>query len=719
MASDQARELRHQGINAAKSGQKDLARQLLQQSIRIEPRNEASWLWLASVARDSRERHFCLQKILEINPDNEQAQKALRTLEAQMASATAVPEKPSVSDHPQSAAQATTQEMMSQTPGVPIPTRDSVMHALEQIQPIVEEFQQVPPSDANWTKKTKGRAGERDVWILRGYVTAAAVAAMIVLCGAAYLFITSNNIVIGPNGIAFNPTKTPTPTVTLTPTPGSTPTPSMTPRVAPRASATIPPLAPTANVYSPQATDIYPAIFEAPLKNAVNLLESGNPDTALPTLEAERVNTAARFNPNPYYYEALAQAQLGNIEGALQTLEDAEARLEETPNDNYKPLIDAGFAAIYVMEAEAALKSGDRQDAQDFLDQAQERSESAAEGDPRLAAGHLLQARVLSLSGDYEGALEALDVGLAVPDLSYDTNLIIEKARVLMENGDYQEAADVAAFTLYLDPTIERAYQIQAEAALKEDKPGLAVLLLQGYRLYYPGSTVAYRLLGDARAAEGNLDLAVEAYTRALSAEQDPATTLAAYVGRAGVFARQHLYDLALDDFSEALKLGADDTVLFQRMQTAYLAQDYATVLRDSQSLAGSDEVPATEVAALHARALVEQAEAEGSTLTNDDLALVRNSLTSNNAAARATADEYLARARYLRGEYRDALTAIDAAIEDGDTAMRHYVRGLILEAQNERNEAIREFEWVLTWSTLYPFPARADVESRLEDLRR
>ncbi|MBE0689367.1 MAG: hypothetical protein IH587_04515, partial [Anaerolineae bacterium] len=289
MASDQARELRHQGINAAKSGQKDLARQLLQQSIRMEPHNEASWLWLASVARDPRERLFCLQKILEINPENEQALKALRMMEAQMEGSPSAPARttePKAAPAP--AAEISTQEMLSQMSGVPIPTRDSVIRAFEQAQPIIEEYRQIPQSDVRWSKKSKGRAGERDILLLRGYMTAGAVAAMLVVCGILYFVVSSNNIVIGPNGIAFNPTKTPTPTMTLTPTPGVTPTPSATPRIAPRPNATIAPLAPTANVYSPQATAIYPAIFEAPLKNAINLLESGNPEVALPTLAAER-----------------------------------------------------------------------------------------------------------------------------------------------------------------------------------------------------------------------------------------------------------------------------------------------------------------------------------------------------------------------------------------------------------------------------------------------
>jgi len=77
MASDGARDLRQRGIAAAKAGQREEARALLQQSIRIEPNNEAAWLWLASVARDAEERRFCLEKLLEINPTNEHALKAL------------------------------------------------------------------------------------------------------------------------------------------------------------------------------------------------------------------------------------------------------------------------------------------------------------------------------------------------------------------------------------------------------------------------------------------------------------------------------------------------------------------------------------------------------------------------------------------------------------------------------------------------------------------
>ena len=82
MADDQARDLRQQGIVAAKAGNKEEARRLLQKSIRLEPQSEPAWLWLASVARDPQERLFCIQKLLEINPQHELGRQALEAMQA-------------------------------------------------------------------------------------------------------------------------------------------------------------------------------------------------------------------------------------------------------------------------------------------------------------------------------------------------------------------------------------------------------------------------------------------------------------------------------------------------------------------------------------------------------------------------------------------------------------------------------------------------------------
>src|SRR5437016_3329546 len=80
MANEQAKQLLQQGIAAAKAGQPAEARQLLQQAVRSDPSSEAAWLWLSSVAKDDQERIFCLKKLLEINPNNENAIKGLQQL---------------------------------------------------------------------------------------------------------------------------------------------------------------------------------------------------------------------------------------------------------------------------------------------------------------------------------------------------------------------------------------------------------------------------------------------------------------------------------------------------------------------------------------------------------------------------------------------------------------------------------------------------------------
>jgi len=83
MGQESLNQLLHQGIAAARSGQRDVARSILQNVVRTDPRNEIGWMWLSSVASDDSERLFCLKKLLEVNPQNEFALKGLRALGAE------------------------------------------------------------------------------------------------------------------------------------------------------------------------------------------------------------------------------------------------------------------------------------------------------------------------------------------------------------------------------------------------------------------------------------------------------------------------------------------------------------------------------------------------------------------------------------------------------------------------------------------------------------
>jgi Tol biopolymer transport system component len=68
------------GIEAAQSGNKIIARHILEQVVSQDPENEMGWLWLASVVDTVEERRENLQRVLFINPNNERAQQALSKL---------------------------------------------------------------------------------------------------------------------------------------------------------------------------------------------------------------------------------------------------------------------------------------------------------------------------------------------------------------------------------------------------------------------------------------------------------------------------------------------------------------------------------------------------------------------------------------------------------------------------------------------------------------
>ena len=73
-----------QGIAAAKAGDKDQARDILQNVLKQEPGNETAWWWLASVL-DKEDAIICLKNVLKINPGNKKAQTDLARLQSEQA----------------------------------------------------------------------------------------------------------------------------------------------------------------------------------------------------------------------------------------------------------------------------------------------------------------------------------------------------------------------------------------------------------------------------------------------------------------------------------------------------------------------------------------------------------------------------------------------------------------------------------------------------------
>jgi|ERR1035437_9960572 CheY-like chemotaxis protein len=84
------------GVKAHAEGSVELAVQLFDQALKYDDRCELAWFWKSSITRNEEERLACLRRVLEINPQNDDARKTLDSL-------TRPVEQPEVVEPPQTA----------------------------------------------------------------------------------------------------------------------------------------------------------------------------------------------------------------------------------------------------------------------------------------------------------------------------------------------------------------------------------------------------------------------------------------------------------------------------------------------------------------------------------------------------------------------------------------------------------------------------------------
>lgn len=70
----------NQGVEAAKAGNRSVARRLLEEVVEQDERNEVAWIWLATLATSASEKREHLKRVLAINPQNNLAREALSRL---------------------------------------------------------------------------------------------------------------------------------------------------------------------------------------------------------------------------------------------------------------------------------------------------------------------------------------------------------------------------------------------------------------------------------------------------------------------------------------------------------------------------------------------------------------------------------------------------------------------------------------------------------------
>jgi tetratricopeptide (TPR) repeat protein len=627
---------------------------------------------------------------------------------------------------------------------IPLPRRAAIENAAGSSEAALQAFLQEALEETagiNWRQKRRGRAGERDITVLRLQVFSATLVFLVVTGGVVFALLLNNPTF---RQVVFAPTWTlsPTPTFTPTSTPGVTPTNSPTPSMSPTPRPTLPPTVTPGNPdrdFPPTLTPLYPpeAEINRSMKSAAVAMSRNDLEEAADLLGQAQQEQANTGNFVPYYYLVDLALVQNNPDQARSLIEEGEGRFRGNQDiDQYGALAAAARAKVLLYEARQRLADGGRVgDVRTQLVEAQNRANEAIGLDGRFVEPHLLLAESWRLRGEYDEALTALDdaQAITVPGARFytDNNLRMAKARIFMEQGNLDAALQELFEVLKINPFERDALRMQIEIALAKNDPGLAVIYSEQYLFYYPNSIEAYRYKGDARLLEDKADDALVQYGIALQGDETDPDYYPVLVSRARLYARQNRFDLAQTDLTHALELGGEDaTIRLERMRAAYLNGDSETALADAQALEGNRVASAGELALIQARIQLDSATAEDADAVSEALQTLNN--IGNNQIVpelRPAVDEYRARAYFALNDYGDALNAIDRALETQETGSRRYLRGLILqargdEATNENTKlseylaARAEFDFVLAWSAVYDYPFLEDVRDRLDTIQ-
>ena len=113
------------GIEAYRNGDKPHARAIFLEIIKLNPQDEAAWLWLSACTDVKEQQVYCLNKVLSLNPNNAHAQKGLAVIAALPSSADPASSIQS-SEQPVISVQQSTESRPSSLPEVSVTVRHTI-----------------------------------------------------------------------------------------------------------------------------------------------------------------------------------------------------------------------------------------------------------------------------------------------------------------------------------------------------------------------------------------------------------------------------------------------------------------------------------------------------------------------------------------------------------------------------------------------------------------
>lgn len=70
-----------QAVAHIRMGEIDKARSLLIDVLKQNPRDEDAWLWMSRCVTETEQKRYCFEKVLKLNPQNQQAIRSLSRLD--------------------------------------------------------------------------------------------------------------------------------------------------------------------------------------------------------------------------------------------------------------------------------------------------------------------------------------------------------------------------------------------------------------------------------------------------------------------------------------------------------------------------------------------------------------------------------------------------------------------------------------------------------------
>lgn len=502
-----------EAIAAARAGDRSRARELLSRLLRADSSNAEYWVWMSAVVDSQREKIYCLESALRLDPTNRAALRGLVLLgkrepqETEIASALKMPHR--------------------RFKDAEVETKSSRKMAREAE---TEEEPQAAPVDV----PERGAFGRVLSFLGVSVVTIAVIAAM-----AVYLPPIIRNLI--PSRVAYS-TYTMTPSITPAPgTPTATPIPAAT-RVVRTPVPTEFSSTPIALLISSTSTPT--AIAGANPHDEYEVYQLGLDALVAGEYEEviERMDEVISYNsdiPEPHYFKGEAYRLLEEYASAIRSY-DASIQIDNT------------YAPAFLGRGRVLLERGSELAINDF--------ERAVELDPTFTEAYITLGEYYAnnqLWTRLETRMtEALEAGVRAPMVYIrlsEAEWNLRKFDLALDHALQGSADDPSLLEGYL--AVGRAYVSVATFNLDYDLYNPAIWPLQTYLTYEPEDHRAWASLSRAQYAQGNYASGLQAASLALELNDRYAP---AYISRGWINIALEAYEDALEDFQAALRYGQE-----------------------------------------------------------------------------------------------------------------------------------------------------------------